>query len=135
MSGMLKEFKEFALKGNAVALAIGVVMGAAFSAIINAIVEGIFTPLVGVLIGGIDLAKETVKVLGVEFAWGMVVNAVIQFLAIAVALFIVVKFLAKFEKEEPAPDPTTRACPFCFTEIDKKATRCSACTSEVAAEA
>lgn len=127
---MLAEFKQFALKGNAVTLAVGVVMGAAFNAIITAIVDRIITPLVGVLVGGVDLADGTAVIAGVTFGWGLVVDAVIKFLSIAAALFVVVKFLSRLSKE---PDPTTRACPFCTTEISLAATRCPACTSEVPA--
>ncbi len=129
---MLAEFKEFALKGNAIALAVGVVMGAAFNAIITAIVEGFFTPLLGVILGGIDLTAEVVTVAGVEFGWGMVVNAIINFLAVAIALFVVIKAVAKVNRE---PDPTTHACPFCTTVVSNSATRCPACTSELPAPA
>lgn len=127
---MLKEFKEFALKGNAITLAIGVVMGAAFNSIIAAIVEGIFTPLIGVLMGGVDLSTAVVTVAGVPFAWGLVIDAIIQFIVIAIALFVVVKAVSSFSKE---PDPSTRPCPFCLTDIEKAATRCPSCTSEVTA--
>lgn len=126
---MLKEFKEFALKGNAITLAVGVVMGAAFNAIIAAIVEGIFNPLIGVILGGVDLADRVLTIGDVGFAWGMVVGAIANFLAVAFALFVVVKFVSRFSKQ---PDPTTHACPFCTTEISNDATRCPACTSELA---
>jgi large conductance mechanosensitive channel len=128
---MLQEFKEFALKGNAIALAVGVVMGAAFNAIVTSIVENFFTPVIGVLLGGVNLANESFTILGVEFGWGAVIAAIINFVIVALALFLVVKFLSRLSKE---PDPTTHECPFCTTEIDKRATRCPACTSEVVAE-
>lgn len=127
---MLKEFKEFALKGNAVTLAVGVVMGAAFNAIVKSMVDNLFTPLLGVITGGIDFATKKSTVLGVTFGWGAVIGAIMNFLVVAVALFIVVKFLSRLEKEQ---DPTTHECPYCTTEISNKATRCPACTSEVAA--
>lgn len=125
---MFKEFKEFALKGNAVTLAIGVVMGAAFQAIVKSVVDNLFTPLLGVITGGIDFATKSSTILGVTFGWGAVVGAIVNFLVIAVALFIVVKFISKMSKE---PDPTTHPCPYCTTEIANEATRCPACTSEV----
>lgn len=125
---MIKEFKEFALKGNAITLAIGVVMGAAFNAIITAVVEKLFAPVIGVLVGGVNLAAATFSIAGVEFGWGAVVTAIINFLITAVALFIVVKFVAKLSKEE---DPTSHPCPYCLTEIPLAARRCPACTSEV----
>lgn len=131
-AGMLNEFKEFALKGNAIALAVGIVMGAAFNAIVTSIVDNLFTPIIGVLLGGIDLSKRVFTVAGVAFGWGAVIAAIINFIVVALALFILVNLLAKLEKET---DPTTRECPFCTTEIARVATRCPACTSEVVAEA
>lgn len=125
---MFKEFKEFALKGNAITLAIGVVMGAAFNAIITAIVDGLFTPVVGLLMGGVDLSTAVLTVGGVAFSWGLVIDAVLKFLIVAFALFLVVKAVARISKE---PDPTTRACPYCLTDIEKAASRCPACTSDV----
>lgn len=125
---MWKEFKEFALKGDAIALAVGVVMGAAFNAIVQAIVKGLITPLVGVIVGGVNLQTASFSVMGVEFFWGLVVDAIIGFLAIAIVLFIVVKAIAKLAKE---PDPTTHPCPYCTTEVANEATRCPACTSEL----
>lgn len=125
---MLKEFRDFALKGNAIVLAVGVVMGAAFNAIVTALVEGVLNPLIGVLLGGVNLNEQVVTIAGVTFAWGSVVGAVVNFLAVAVALFVVVKFIARLNRE---PDPTTHPCPFCTTEISNEATRCPACTSEL----
>lgn len=125
---MFKEFKEFALKGNAITLAIGLVMGAAFNAIITSLVENFFNPLIGVLLGGMSLQERTFQILGVTFGWGAVIGAIINFLVVALALFFVVKMAARFSKE---PDPTTHACPFCTTEVANEATRCPACTSEL----
>lgn len=125
---MIREFKEFALKGNAITLAIGVVMGAAFNAIITAIVENLFNPLIGVLMGGLDLSRAVFTVMGVSFGWGAVVGAIINFVVVAVALFLVVKAVSRLSRE---PDPTVRPCPYCTTDIALAATRCPACTSEV----
>jgi len=124
----LSEFKEFALKGNAITLAIGVVMGAAFNAIINSMVVNLFNPLIGVLLGGVDLSQQTFEIWGVTFGWGAVVAASINFIVVAIALFIVVKAVSAFEKE---PDPTHYPCPFCTTDVANEATRCPACTSEL----
>jgi large conductance mechanosensitive channel len=82
--------------------------------------------------GGIDVATMTFTVMGVSFGWGAVVAAIINFLVVALALFVLVRLLSKLDKE---PDPTTRECPYCTTEIAKVATRCPACTSEVSAQA
>lgn len=129
---MLKEFREFALKGNAITLAVGVVMGAAFNAIVTAIVEGFFNPLIGVILGGMNIEKRVFTIAGVTFGWGAVVAAVVNFLFVALALFVVVKFVSRLNKQ---PDPTTHPCPYCTTEIANEATRCPACTSEVPATA
>jgi large conductance mechanosensitive channel len=128
MGKLLGDFKEFALKGNAIALAVGVVMGAAFNAIVLAIVNNLFTPLIGVILGGVNIETATFSIAGVAFGWGAVVSAIINFLVVAIALFIIVRFLTVLSKEG---DPTTHECPFCTTEIDNRATRCPACTSEV----
>ncbi len=124
----LGEFKEFALKGNAITLAIGVVMGAAFNAIIASMVTNLFNPLIGVLLGGVNLSQLTFEIWGVTFGWGAVVAASINFIVVAIALFIVVKAVSAFEKE---PDPTHYPCPFCTTDVANEATRCPACTSEL----
>ncbi len=128
VKGMLSEFKEFALKGNAITLAIGVVMGAAFNAIINSVVNNLFNPLIGVLLGGVNLEKQTFQIWGVTFGWGAVVEASINFVVVAIALFIVVKVVSAMDKE---PDPTHYPCPFCTTDVANEATRCPACTSEL----
>lgn len=126
---MFKEFKEFALKGNAITLAIGVVMGAAFNAIIASLVTNLFNPLIGVLLGGMNLNERTFQILGVTFGWGAVIGSIINFIVVAIALFLVVKVVSRFSKE---PDPCTHECPFCTTEVANAATRCPACTSELA---
>ena len=126
---MFKEFKEFALKGNAITLAIGVVMGAAFNAIIASLVTNLFNPLIGVLLGGMNLNERAFQILGVTFGWGAVIGAIINFMVVAIALFLVVKVVSRFSKE---PDPCTHSCPFCTTEVANAATRCPACTSELA---
>lgn len=126
---MWQEFKEFALKGNAVTLAVGVVMGAAFNAIVTAVVENLFNPVIGLLLGGANLATRVFTVGEVTFGWGAVIAAIMNFLVVALALFIVVKFVSRLSKE---PEPDTRPCPYCTTDISLAATRCPACTSEVA---
>ena len=124
--GLFKEFKEFALKGNAITLAVGVVMGAAFNAIVTSMVTNLFNPLVGVILGGTALADRTFSILGVTFGWGAVIGSIINFLVVATALFLVVKIVSRISKE---PDPCTHPCPYCTTEVHNEATRCPACTS------
>lgn len=130
---MFKEFKEFALKGSVLDLAVGVVIGAAFGAIITAFVDDLINPIIGVLIGDTNLADKSVSLGGqAVLNYGSFLNAVINFLIVAFVLFLVVKAVNRFRKAE---EPTTRPCPFCTTDIAKSATKCPACTSEVTAEA
>jgi large conductance mechanosensitive channel len=129
---MLKEFKEFAFKGDVIDLAIGIVIGAAFTGIIKSFVDNIINPIVGAVLGG----KHTLdgwafSVGSVRFTYGAFLSAVLNFLIVAFVLFLVVKAVNKFRKAEEA---TERACPYCLTEIPKAATRCPSCTSEVAAQ-
>lgn len=128
MGKMLQEFKEFAIKGNVVDMAVGVVIGGAFGAIVSSVVEDIFTPIIGAIFGQPDfsaIALGPVKI-------GNFINAVINFIIIALCLFSVVKAMNKLKKPAPeAPAPKPRLCPFCKTEIDKEATRCPHCTSQL----
>lgn len=126
MGKMLQEFKEFAIKGNVVDLAVGVVIGGAFSAIVSSVVEDLFTPIIGAIFGQPDFSNI---MLG-PIKLGNFLNAVINFLIIAFCLFTVVKAINKMKKpaaEAPAP----RLCPFCKSEIAEDATRCPHCTSQL----
>ncbi|NTW28144.1 MAG: large conductance mechanosensitive channel protein MscL [Coriobacteriia bacterium] len=130
---MLKEFKEFAFKGNVVDLAIGIVIGAAFSAIVNSFIKDMINPFLG-LLGGGKAALEGLSVhlnSAVTLNYGAFLSAVLNFLVVALVLFLVIKGVNRFRKAEEA---TGRPCPYCLTEIPKAATRCSSCTSEVPAE-
>jgi large conductance mechanosensitive channel len=105
--GMIKEFKEFAMKGNVIDLAVGVVIGAAFSAIVNAVVDNIIMPIVGMITGGIDFNSLAIKVGSAELKYGMAISAAVKFLAIALFLFMVIKAINRTKKAEPpaAPPP------------------------------
>jgi large conductance mechanosensitive channel len=143
---MLKEFKEFAIKGSMIDLAIAVIMGSAFGAVVNSLVKDILMPLIGVLLGGKDFANLfwVVKPSGEEFDtlaaaaeagattvnYGVFINFVITFLIVGLVIFILVKAMNKMRKEEEA-EVTTEECPFCKSEIALGATKCSACTSEL----
>ena len=132
---MLKEFKEFALKGDVLDLAVGIVIGAAFTAIVTAFVNNIINPVIGALTGGGKALDGLAFKLGtVNFTYGAFLSAVINFLIVALVLFFVVKGANKLKKAEAAPEPTDRACPYCLTMIPKAATRCASCTSEVTPE-
>lgn len=127
---MFKEFKEFALQGNMLDMAIGIVIGSAFTAIVTAIVDNLIMPLVGALTAGVDFSKLEANVMGVPFTYGVVITALIKFIIIAFVLFLIVRAMNKFKKEEPVKE-TTKVCPFCKTSIDIEATRCPNCTSEL----
>jgi len=136
---MLKDFKQFLLRGNAVDLAVAVVIGAAFGAVIAALVEDLLTPVIAAIIGKPDFSELTFTINGSVFKYGHFINAVIAFVLIAAAVFFfVIRPLNAFTermRKEPTPDPTTRKCPDCLSEIPIGARRCAYCTSEVPATA
>ena len=128
MGKLISEFKEFAMKGNVVDMAIGVVIGGAFGAIVTSVVEDLITPIIGAIFGQPDFSHITLG----PVQLGNFINAVVNFLIIAICLFAVVKAINKLKKpavEAPAAEP--RLCPFCKSEIAEDATRCPHCTSEL----
>ncbi|MBE0670274.1 MAG: large conductance mechanosensitive channel protein MscL [Anaerolineales bacterium] len=128
---MLKEFKEFVMRGNVLDLAIAVIIGGAFGKIVASLVNDILMPLIGALFGGGQFAELSSSVNGVEIFWGLFIQAIVDFLIVAFVIFIIVK-AANSMKKAPAPaDPTTKECPHCFSTISIKATRCPNCTSEL----
>lgn len=145
---MLKEFKEFAMKGNVVDLAVAVIIGAAFGKIVTSLVEDLIMPVVGKLTGGLDfsnlylplsdkvttgLGLADARKLGAVLAWGNFVTIVINFLIVALCIFLVVKALNSMKKPTPSAAPTIKDCPSCTMTIPIKARRCPHCTSELAA--
>jgi large conductance mechanosensitive channel len=149
--GLLDEFKKFALRGNVVDMAIGIVIGAAFGTIVKSFVDNVLMPPIGLLLGNVDFAnlfltlKEGSKAAGpyvspaaakaagaVTLNWGLFINAVISFLIIAFAVFLVIKGMNVLQRPEAPPPPDSKECPFCFTNIPIQATRCPHCTSELA---
>lgn len=131
---MLKEFKEFVMRGNVLDLAVGVIIGGAFGKIVGSLVNDILMPLVGSIMGGVNFSEQVSMVNGVELHWGLFVQTVIDFLIIAFVIFMIVK-AANAAKKTPAPapaaEPTTKECSHCFSTISIKATRCPNCTSEL----
>ena len=128
MGNLVKEFKEFAMKGNVVDMAVGVIIGGAFSAIVTSVVEDLFTPIIGAIFGQPDFSS--IKLGPIQL--GNFINAVVNFLIIALCLFAVIKGINALKKpapEEPAKE--ARKCPYCKSEIDDEATRCPHCTSEL----
>jgi large conductance mechanosensitive channel len=136
--GFVKDFKTFILRGSVVDLAVGVVIGAAFTAVVTAFTKDLLTPLIGIA-GKFNFSDLAFTVNGSKFMIGDFINAVIGFLITAFVVFsFVVKpvnWLMARRKTEVAPDPTTRECPYCVSNIPIKATRCPFCTSEVSAAA
>jgi large conductance mechanosensitive channel len=131
---MWKEFKEFALRGNVIDLAVGVIIGGAFSKIVTAFVNDIIMPIIGLFLGGLDLTNLAFKVGNAVIKWGDFLQAVIDFLIIAIIVFLMVRGMNRLAKKEPEKKaaPATKECPYCFTQIPIKANRCPNCTSELA---
>jgi large conductance mechanosensitive channel len=131
----LEEFKAFAMRGNVLDMAVGVVVGAAFKAIVDSLVTDIISPLIGIIFSA-DFSDVVLTVNNSPIAIGNFINAIINFLIVAFTMFVVIKAantassLRKKEEEAPAA-PTTKICPFCQSEISIKATRCPHCTSEL----
>lgn len=148
---MFKEFKEFAMRGNVVDMAVGIIIGAAFGTIVKSLVADILMPPIGLLLGNVDFSNlfavikqgsvagtfatvaEAQKAGAVTINYGMFINTIISFLIVAFAIFIVIKGLNKLKREEEAPpeEPTTKECPHCFSEISIKATRCAFCAADI----
>lgn len=134
---MIKDFKQFILRGNVVDLAVAVAVGAAFGAIVTALVTDLITPLIAAIGGQPDFSKLTFTINGSKFMYGEFVNAVISFSIIATAIFFFVVLpinnLQKRAARDKTPeDPTEKKCPECFSAINSKATRCPFCTSKLA---
>lgn len=148
MKKFFKEFKDFAMKGNVLDLAVGIMIGAAFGKIVSSLVNDILTPIIGLLLGGVNFSNlfiqfgGDIKFPSVEAAaaagvgtlnYGMFIQAVFDFIIIAFCIFSVVKALNTFviKKKEEAPAAPKRLCEFCFGEVHDDATRCPHCTSEI----
>lgn len=156
---MLKEFKEFALKGNIMDMAIGVVIGGAFQKIVNSLVNDIIMPAISVLTGNVDFSDLVFTVGNASIKYGNFITTIVDFLIIAFSIFLVVKYLNKLNKlkelgdlaatkldkkgkfkkqkeevQEEPKEPETKICPYCLTEIKYHATKCPHCTSELVEE-
>lgn len=151
MKNIIKEFKEFAMKGNVVDLAVGLVLGAAFGAIVKSLVDDIIMPPIGLLLGKVDfsnlfvviregttpppyntvsLAKEAGAI---TLNIGVFINVIISFVIVAFAMFMIIKAMNRMKKEPPKPEvvPSTKECPFCLSCVPLKATKCPFCTSDL----
>jgi large conductance mechanosensitive channel len=131
---MFKEFKEFALKGSVLDMAVGIIIGLAFAAVVSSLVSDVLMPPIGLLLGHIDFSNLAIKLSdSAKLSYGMFINKVIGFLIVAFALFLVIRAMNRLKRkaEAPAAEPTAKVCPYCATEIPVKAVRCPHCTSEL----
>jgi len=148
---MLKDFKDFAMRGNVVDMAVGIIIGGAFGTIVKSLVSDVIMPPVGLMLGGVDFTdlfltlKEGAQAGpyatlaaaqeagAVTISYGIFFNAVISFLIVAFAVFLLIRSINKMQAEEEAPaeEATTKECGFCFSDVPIKATRCPNCTSEL----
>jgi large conductance mechanosensitive channel len=146
---MVKEFKEFALRGNVIDLAIGVIIGAAFGKIVTSFVNDILMPPIGLLLGNVDFSNLFINLSGQPYGsleeaqaagaatinYGLFINTVLDFIIVAFVIFLLVRQVNRMRREREAPpaEPTTRECPYCLSTVPLKATRCPHCTSELEA--
>lgn len=128
---MLKEFRDFAMRGNVMDLAVGVIIGGAFGKIISSLVGDIIMPLIGLLVGGIDFTGLKFTVGSAAVNYGTFTQNIVDFLIIAFVIFLMVRGISRLQKPAPTAAPTTKDCPHCFSTIHIKATRCPNCTSEL----
>ena len=148
---MLKEFKDFAMRGNVVDMAVGIIIGAAFGTIVKSLVDDVLMPPIGLLLGNVDFSNlfivlklgavagplatlaEAQKAGAVTLNYGLFANTIISFIIVAFSVFLLIRALNKLKREEEAPpaEPTTKDCPHCLSTIPILATRCGHCTSEL----
>jgi len=144
---MLKEFKEFAMRGNVMDMAVGIIIGAAFGRIVTSLVNDILMPPIGLLLGKVDFSSLFVNISGTHYDtlaqakaagaatinYGLFLNTLIDFVIVAFVIFLMVRQINRWNKPAPAPAPATKDCPYCYSAIPVKATRCPNCTSELRA--
>jgi large conductance mechanosensitive channel len=142
---MLKEFKEFAMRGNVLDMAVGIIIGAAFGRIVTSLVNDVIMPPIGLLLGRVDFSSLFLNISGKSYQtlaaakaagaatinYGTFLNTVIDFVIVAFVIFLIVRQVNRWQKPAPAAAPTTKECPYCHTSIPLQATRCPNCTSEI----
>ena len=143
--GFIGEFKEFAVKGNVIDMAVGIIIGAAFGSIVNSLVKDVIMPPIGMLMGGINFADMFVALDGKSYStlseaqaaaaptinYGLFINSIISFIIVALAIFVLIKQINAMKKQPAPPDPNTKECPYCKESIPKAAVKCSHCTSDL----
>lgn len=135
-SGFFAEFKKFVMRGNVIDLAVGVIIGGAFQTIVNSLVNDIVTPLLGIILGKIDFSSLAITIGDASIGFGKFITAVINFFIMALVIFIIVRSINQVsdrlhKKTEEKPEPTTKKCPYCKSEIAIDAVKCPHCTSDV----
>ena len=134
MRKFISEFKEFAMKGNVMDMAVGIIIGSAFTGIVTSLVDNILSPVIGLLTRG-NFDGLAVDFFGVTLKYGSFIMAVINFLIVAFVLFVIIKAMNKAkslgQKQEEEAEPEVKECPYCMSEIHVKATRCPHCTSQL----
>jgi large conductance mechanosensitive channel len=144
---MLKEFKEFAMKGNVLDMAVGIIIGAAFGKIITSFVSDVLMPPLGKLLGNMDFSELYINLSDQQYAslaeakeagaatinYGIFFNTIIDFVIVAFAIFLLIRQVNKAKRQPPPPPPNSKDCPFCVSSIPIKATRCPSCTAELPA--
>jgi large conductance mechanosensitive channel len=146
---MLKEFKEFIMRGNVIDMAVGIIIGAAFGTIIKSLVDDVIMPPIGLLLGNVDFSNLFIviregKVTGafdtlaaakaagaITVNYGVFINTIISFLIVAFAVFMLIRSVNKLKREAPPPEADTKECPYCLSVIPIKASRCAHCTAEI----
>jgi large conductance mechanosensitive channel len=128
---MLKEFRDFAIRGNVMDLAVAVIIGGAFGKIITSLVNDVLMPLIGLVLGGLSFAKLSFKVKDAVVSYGNFIQSIVDFAIVAFVIFMIVRTMNSMKKAEPAGAPTTKECPYCFTTISIQAKRCPHCTSQL----
>ncbi len=149
MKKLWAEFKAFAVKGNMIDMAVGIMIGAAFGTVVKSIVDDLVMPPIGLITGGLDMSDRFIVLRGgnpaapyetlaaateagaVLLRYGAFINALVSFFIIAVVLFFIVRWINKLRSPDTPPAPRSRACPFCMSVVHEKATRCPQCTSEL----
>ena len=148
---MLKEFKEFAMRGSVVDMAVGIIIGGAFGTIVKSLVGDVLMPPIGLLLGNVDFTNlfvvlregtppgpyialaDAQKAGAVTVNYGAFLNTIVSFLIVAFAIFMVIRSLNRLKRQEEAPAPTTKECPYCLSSIALKASRCAQCTADLKA--
>lgn len=139
MKNFLNEFKKFAMRGNVIDMAVGIIIGAAFGKIVTSLVEDVMMPPIGLLMGKVDFSDLKIALTDdVAIRYGAFINALISFLIVAFAVFLLIQSINKLQEKmaakeaaDEAAEPTTKTCPYCYSEISINATRCPHCTSEL----